>query len=44
MNTRNCVFYSDGIRLDGLLQLPDRASRGNRDRRPAIILCSGFRA
>ncbi len=40
MLTRRCVFYSDGIRLDGLLQLPEDAPGGGR--RPVILLCSGF--
>ncbi len=40
MRTRRCVFYSDGIRLDGLLQLPDGAPGDGP--RPVILLCSGF--
>jgi pimeloyl-ACP methyl ester carboxylesterase len=40
MRTRQCEFYSDGIRLEGLLQLPEGASHdGNR---AIIVLCSGF--
>lgn len=40
MQTRDCQFYSDGIRLDGLLHLPDDPPRGARY--PVIVLCSGF--
>ena len=40
MRTRRCEFYSDGIRLEGLLQLPDAESPDGR--RAAIVLCSGF--
>ena len=40
MRTRRCEFYSDGIRLEGLLQLPkDITSAGTR---ATIVLCSGF--
>lgn len=40
MQTHRREFYSDGIRLDGLLQLPDgpRAIQP----RPVVVLCSGF--
>jgi pimeloyl-ACP methyl ester carboxylesterase len=37
--TRRCAFHSDGVRLEGLLQLPRDAGPGPR---PAIVLCSGF--
>jgi alpha-beta hydrolase superfamily lysophospholipase len=40
MLTRALSFFSDRIRLDGLLQLPDGLMPG--ERRPAIVLCSGF--
>jgi uncharacterized protein len=40
MQTRPYEFYSDGIRLEGLLQLPDGAPGDGR--LPVIILCSGF--
>ena len=40
MRTRRCEFYSDGIRLEGLLQVSDGASPDGR--RAAIVLCSGF--
>lgn len=40
MRTRRCEFYSDGIRLEGLLQLPEGAPHDGRY--PAIVLCSGF--
>lgn len=40
MQTRNVEFYSDGIRLEGILQLPDGLQRGRRV--PVILLCSGF--
>ncbi len=40
MRTRECAFYSDGIRLDGILQCPDgEAPAGGF---PAIIVCSGY--
>lgn len=39
MRTRQLEFYSDGIRLEGLLQLPD-APHGRRW--PVVVLCSGF--
>ncbi len=40
MRTRRCEFYSDGIRLEGLLQLPeDTTHTGSR---ATIVLCSGF--
>jgi dienelactone hydrolase len=38
MRTRPCEFYSDGIRLEGLLQLPDDGDGPW----PAVVLCSGF--
>jgi alpha-beta hydrolase superfamily lysophospholipase len=40
MHTRRCEFYSDGIRLEGLFQLPDGASHNGC--RAVILLCSGF--
>jgi len=40
MYTRRCEFYSDGVRLEGLLQLPDESPP--RRRLPTILLCSGF--
>lgn len=40
MQTRGCEFYSDGVRLEGLLQLPDGASAAGT--RPVVLLCSGF--
>jgi pimeloyl-ACP methyl ester carboxylesterase len=40
MQTRHVQFYSDGIRLEGLLQLPDGLQPG--ERRPAVVICSGF--
>jgi pimeloyl-ACP methyl ester carboxylesterase len=40
MLTRELSFFSDGIRLDGLLQVPDALPVG--EQRPAIVLCSGF--
>ncbi len=39
MQTRCCEFYSDGIRVDALLQLPDARPE---EHLPAIVLCSGF--
>ena len=38
--TRRCDFYSDGVRLEGLLQLPDGPQPAGRP--PTILLCSGF--
>jgi pimeloyl-ACP methyl ester carboxylesterase len=40
MRARRCEFYSDEIRLEGLLQLPEDASQDGR--RAVIVLCSGF--
>lgn len=40
MHTRPCEFYCDGIRLEGLLHLPDGAPGDGC--RPVIVLCSGF--
>jgi pimeloyl-ACP methyl ester carboxylesterase len=40
MRTRRCEFYSDGIRLEGLLQMPEGASHDGG--RSVIVLCSGF--
>lgn len=40
MRTRECSFYSDGVRLDGILQCPDGdPPQGGF---PAIIVCSGY--
>src|SRR5919107_146576 len=40
MQTHWCDFYSGGVRLEGLLQLPDssRPAEGY----PVVLLCSGF--
>ena len=39
MRTRSVQYYSDGIRLEGfVLDPPDRG----HERRPAVIICSGF--
>lgn len=40
MQTRRCEFYSDGIRLEGLLQLPDGPPP--QLHLPVVLLCSGF--
>lgn len=41
LRTDEVIFYSDGIRLEGLLQMPDGG--GDRDERlPAVVLCSGY--
>jgi pimeloyl-ACP methyl ester carboxylesterase len=40
MHTRRCEFYSDGIRLEGLLQLPEGGAHDGC--RAVIVLCSGF--
>jgi pimeloyl-ACP methyl ester carboxylesterase len=40
MKTQAVSFYSDGIRLEGLLQRPDGAAAPGRG--PAIVLCSGY--
>jgi pimeloyl-ACP methyl ester carboxylesterase len=40
MQTRQLEFYSDGIRLEGLLQLPDGLQANQRV--PVVVLCSGF--
>lgn len=40
MDMRQFEFYSDGVRLKGLLQLPPNRSAG--DRLPVVLLCSGF--
>ncbi|MDP9366469.1 MAG: alpha/beta fold hydrolase [Chloroflexota bacterium] len=39
VQTRRHDFYSDGVRLEGLLQLPDDPPE---DRLPVVLLCSGF--
>ena len=40
MSRRPAGFYSDGLRLDGELYLPDDLEPG--ERRPAIVTCSGY--
>jgi len=40
MRTRPCEFFSDGIRLEGLLQLPDDLA--GTERLPVVVICSGF--
>jgi len=40
MQTRPLQFYSDGVRLDGLLQVPE--SSGSPHRHPVLLLCSGY--
>ena len=40
MQTRSVTFFSDGLRLDGELYLPDGLAPG--ERRPAVITCSGY--
>lgn len=40
MQTTKHVFFSDGIRLEGLLQSPDDSRPG--ERRPAVLVCSGL--
>jgi uncharacterized protein len=39
MITRELTYYSDGLKLEGLLQLPD--DRGDSERLPAVIVLSG---
>jgi pimeloyl-ACP methyl ester carboxylesterase len=39
METQTHAFYSDGIRLEGLLQLPDPPTVAPY---PTLVLCSGF--
>ena len=39
METQEHTFYSDGIRLEGLLQLPDPPAVAPY---PTLVLCSGF--
>lgn len=39
MQTRHLEFYSDGIRLEGLLQLPNDLPV---NRLPVVLLCSGY--
>jgi len=39
MHTRECTFFSDGIRLDGLLQFPEQVPHGGM---PVMVLCSGY--
>jgi alpha-beta hydrolase superfamily lysophospholipase len=40
ITTRHALFYSDGMRLEGLLDLPAGLEPG--ERRPALVLCSGM--
>ncbi len=40
VHTRRCELYSDGIRLEGLLQTRDAIRNGKK--RAVIVLCSGF--
>lgn len=40
VKARECVFYSDGVRLDGLLQLPDEVLPETGY--PAVVFCSGY--
>ncbi len=40
MKTRSIGFFSDGLRLDGEVHIPDDLSAG--ERRPALIICSGY--
>lgn len=41
VKARECVFYSDGVRLDGLLQLPDEPATDECGY-PAVVFCSGY--
>ena len=38
--TRNVTFYSDGIRLEGLIVTPEGAASG--EPRPTLLICSGL--
>jgi alpha-beta hydrolase superfamily lysophospholipase len=40
MNKRSVQYYSDGVRLEGLIVAP--ADLRPNDRRPTVIICSGF--
>jgi len=40
VQTRAVEFYSDGVRMDGLLWLPDEVPA--RGRRATVLLCSGY--
>jgi hypothetical protein len=40
VRTETYEFFSDGIRLDGVLRSPDEANSSGR--RPAVIVCSGL--
>jgi uncharacterized protein len=40
MNKRSVQYYSDGIRLDGFILAP--ADLRPNEKRPAVIICSGF--
>jgi uncharacterized protein len=40
VKSRSVGFFSDGLRLDGELHLPDDLTAG--ERRPALIICSGY--
>ena len=39
MKTQTCSFYSEGIKLEGLVQLPDDLK--SSEQRAAVIVCSG---
>ncbi len=40
MTTIQLSYYSDGLKLEGMLHLPEDMAEG--ERRPAVIVCSGF--
>jgi dienelactone hydrolase len=40
MNKRSVQYYSDGIRLEGLVLAPDDLR--SSEKRPAVVICSGF--
>lgn len=40
MQERSIAFYSDGLRLDGSIYLPDDLRQG--ERLPAVVACSGY--
>ena len=40
MITVPLAYYSDGLKLEGMLHVPDDLAAG--ERRPAVIICSGF--
>ena len=37
---RNVAFYSEGVKLDGDLYLPDDIAAG--ERRAGVVLCHGY--